>query len=181
MGTATGTDAGIRLRFRFTGGRIGFDRMLGSESGVSWLVSGPRKKLTTNFTCRERSRTRCVRKRSGDFRILSGEPEVACHPDSSLAMPSTQATKTRSRLVVGGPCRFGPHGNEMQTTDYTRRSSHGHIAGRGFDSRRLHLRPCRNPSQTRQGPPVATSGPCSFRTRIAGFATIGVARVGQIA
>lgn len=30
-------------------GRIGFDRVVRSGSGVSWLVSWPRKKLTKNL------------------------------------------------------------------------------------------------------------------------------------
>lgn len=30
-------------------GRTGFDRAIGSVGGVPWLVSGPRKKLTTNL------------------------------------------------------------------------------------------------------------------------------------
>jgi hypothetical protein len=30
-------------------GRTGFDRMLGSESGVPWLISWPRKKLITTL------------------------------------------------------------------------------------------------------------------------------------
>jgi hypothetical protein len=37
----------VRLPFRVYRGRTGFDRMLGSESGVPWLISWPRKKLIT--------------------------------------------------------------------------------------------------------------------------------------